>query len=64
MEIDHVFASGAVVGRANMHECGAPSLLAQQKRGEFLQLPMGWYPYTHLRGGGDLIQRRRPTSLW
>ena len=32
--IDHVFASGAVVGRATTHEWGRPSLRAQrgQKR--------------------------------
>ena len=29
MEIDHVFASGAVVGRATSHEWGRPSLRAQ-----------------------------------
>ena len=31
--IDHVFASGAVVGRATTHEWGRPSLRAQRGAG-------------------------------
>ena len=30
MEIDHVFASGAVVGRATMHSWGRPAPRGQQ----------------------------------
>ena len=39
MEIDHVFASGAVVGRATTHEWGRSSLRAElgdPKSGQFL----------------------------